>query len=242
MANYNIGASTWGESLSADTPASSITITGDRVTFRVERGDPATAETFRSEFLGKDLGLTQDMATDVEYLVRFTLNVPPTFVPDSTDEIIWQLHHVPDPEEEGMANQPPLAVRLKGRRLRFTHWYSTAPISYAGAGNNQVKASSGYFGYIQGGEDYAIDLRFMLTKGDLGVGYFYFYFDNLLRYAYQGPLGYEDIVGHYMKFGIYKANWRPGKPVTDTTVRELGYTGMSVIRADYPFGEVATIP
>ena len=240
MPILEINGTKWGTSLSRGTPIDSIQIIGGWTQFTLRRGGLGE-ETFRSELSGRDDGLTRQMLSNVEYLVRFNLHTPPVWRPDDTHEIIWQLHKVPDDEERGEQNQPLLSLRVHGRQLCMHYGYSTAPISYAK--NNLALGQSREFGRLGSNKKYPIELRFNLSRGTLGKGFFDVSLDGRREFSYSGPLGYDDEIGPYMKFGIYKSRWNPkqGRGPTRTDVRQYGFSGLSVIRVDQPFGVVSAL-
>ena len=52
--------------------------------------------------------------------------------------------------------------------------------------------------------------------------------DGVLMAIYNGPIGFDDDAGHYMKFGIYKYPWIPNDSASDTDFRRYGFEDMKV--------------
>ena len=190
--------------------------------------DEGTLDKYRVELAGRDAGITQYIPYDTQFNVGFNLHIPPDWQQDNEHELIWQLHHAPDPEEVGYSNQAPLSLRIIRDKF-FVDWhYSTGPTSYAGF--NWESGGSPEFGSIVANSTIAIAMSYKLSRGHLGTGNFSISLNGApAAYSYTGHLGYDDIVGATMKFGIYKARWKPGQDrITTTSERRYGFSNMTI--------------
>ena len=134
-----------------------------------------------------------------------------------------------------------LSLRIIGSRFVMTLCYSSAPISFPG--KNMECTDSDVFGELAPSRSYAFELDYRLTRGTLDQGSVEVVLDGKRVYAYEGPVGYDDQVGPYMKFGIYKAPWNPRhNRRTSTHERRYGFSGVSVVRIDQPTDPVTASP
>ncbi len=236
MVRLPIG-SKWSTSLSKNVPVEAIrkpaaAADGDIFWFHLVR-DRGQDNNFRVELNGQEPELTRNIHYGTQYKVRFLLHTPPEWQADSEHEIIWQLHRVPDPKERGKRSQPLASLRIIDNRFFLHLCYSQAPVSFAK--NHMECLASAQFGQLTPNRAYAFELDYRLSRGTLEQGRLVATLDGRQVYAYEGPMGYDDQVGPYMKFGIYKAVWNPiHDRLTSTDERRYGFSGVSVVRTDHP--------
>ncbi len=227
--------SKWVSSFSPNTPIEAISTPetsalGGIYRFHVVRYK-GVLDNYRSELRGKDAGLTNNIPNNIQFNVGFTLHVPPDWLPDTHHEIIWQLHATEDPAEAGLSSHPPLSLRIINNKFYVQLYHSTSSVSYQGKDLVTIPASS-QFGIITAGNSYAIAISYKLSGGNLGTGNFSISLDGTPQYSYSGPLAYDDQVGAYMKFGIYKNPWHPKyNNITSTLERRYGFSNMTVAAA-----------
>ena len=93
---------------------------------------------------------------------------------------------------------------------------------------------------IAAGTTYEVEIGMRMTAGLHTDGRLTVAIDGARQLTYSGSLGFDDTVGPYMKFGIYKFPWKTihahWRGYTETTVREYTFLNFSVIRADSKFG------
>lgn len=226
------GGTTWGASLSSYVEIESISkpmtnAANGIYVFHLSRYKNVL-DNFRVELNGKDPGLTTALLFDTQYTTKFTLHVPPDWTRDDLHEIIWQIHRVPDTAEQGLDAQPVISLRIIDNVFAVHYMYSTAPISYAG--NNMEVRNSPNFGTITGNSTYNFEINYKISRGNASPdGNLTVKINDVVQYTYTGPIGSEDVVGPYIKFGIYKSVWKAehDNPV-DTISRRYGFSSMIV--------------
>jgi hypothetical protein len=229
------GGTTWVSSFSNYTPIESIsapvsTAADGVYAFHLSRYKNIL-DNYRTELKGTVIGLTKEMLFGTQYTTSFRLHVPPDWVADDLHEIIWQLHQAPDAAEVGFDSSPLLSLQVINNQFMVSYKYSTDPISYSGF--NQVGLNSGFFGAITANSAYDIEISFNLSRGTvLPAGNLTIKLNTVVQHTYTGPIGYDDLVGPFMKFGIYKAEWKKehDNPV-DTTERRYGFSSMTIVTA-----------
>ena len=239
------GGAKWSTSLSENVRGDSIhrprSARGEETYWFHLIRDRGRQNNFRTELAGQEPGLTRHIIFGTHYRARFLLHTPPDWQADNKHEIVWQLHRVPDPKERGKPGQPLASLRISGTRFVMNLCYSSATVSFLK--KDMECTSSAQFGDLAPNRAYAFELDYRLTRGTLEQGHLGVTLDGQRVYAYQGPVGYDDRVGPYMKFGIYKAPWRPKhNQLTSTHERRYGFSGVSVIRIDQPTDPVTASP
>ena len=221
----------WGTSCSPNVPLSSIVYVISSgcesiVTFTLNR-NRYVDDNYRTELSGRMAGVTKEMEYGRQYSVDFTLVLPPDWRSDNTHEIVFQLHHVPDADEVAYPTSPPFAIRVINNSIYATYSYSTAKQSWSN--HNRVSGESGQLAYASAGKAYRFHLDLKLSRGHLGTGSIRIAVDDVPRFSYDGPFGYDDDTGPYVKFGIYKSPWRPENDLyTSTDVRKYIFNGITV--------------
>lgn len=200
----------WSPSLSENVTESSISVSNteqgkQRLWFTLNR-ERYTNDNYRSELIGKVGGVNYEMAYGVQYNADFTLILPNDWEADNLHEIIFQIHHVPDIAEENQPGQAPFSIRVTDNNIYLQYCYSTAGTSWSG--NNQVCITSDQLAQARAGSSYRFHLELTFSRGILGVGRIRAVIDDVLKFSYDGPFCYDDLVGGYAKFGIYKAVWK----------------------------------
>ena len=184
-------------------------------------------DNFRTSLTGQNIGVTKAMEYGRQYSVDFTLLLPDDWKSDDSPEIVFQLHHVPDADEVAYPTSPPFAIRVINNSIYATYSYSTAKQSWSN--HNRVSGESGQLAYASAGKAYRFHLDLTVSRGHLGTGAIRIAVDDVPRFSYDGPVGYDDDVGPYVNFGIYKWPWRPEHDrYTSTDVRKYIFNGITV--------------
>ena len=221
----------WGTSLSPNVPSSSIVYVISSgcesiVTFTLNR-NRYVDDNYRTELSGRMAGVTKAMEYGRQYSVDFTLVLPPDWRSDNTPEIVFQIHAEEDQNEKGHSTQPVFAIRVINNSIYSSYCYSTA--KQAWGGNNQTCVDSGQLAYASAGNAYRFHLDLRFSRGHLGTGFIRIAVDDVPKFSYDGPFGYDDDIGHYVKFGIYKWPWKPEYDrYTSTDVRKYIFNGITV--------------
>lgn len=221
----------WGTSCSPNVPLSSIVYVVSSgcesiVTFTLNR-NRYVDDNYRTELSGRMVGVTKAMEYGRQYSVDFTLVLPPDWRSDNTHEIVFQLHQIPDEAEVNTPGQSVFAIRVIDNSIYATYCYSMAKTSWSG--NNQVCVESDQLAYASAGNAYRFHLDLKLSRGHLGTGAIRIAVDDVPKFSYDGPFGYDDDIGHYVKFGIYKSPWKAEYDrYTSTDVRKYIFNGITV--------------
>lgn len=183
-------------------------------------------DNYRTELQGRNSGVTKEILYDTAYTASFTLHVPTDWLQDSLYEIIFQIHGMPDLGEP--SGLPPLAALcVLGNQFYVFHYHSSAAISIPGSTIHYTESPK--FGTLVAGSSYDFIIEYKITRGHLANGYFNIKIGGVYVYQYTGPVGSDDTVGPYIKFGIYKAAWNPKNDTRATTnERRYGFSNMVV--------------
>ena len=236
----------WGTSFSRDVNMASIvgkvTPQGkQQLWFTLDR-ERNVKNNFRTELSGRMAGVTKAMEYGRQYGVDFTLLLPDDWKSDNSHEIVFQLHRTFDEDEKGHSGQSVFAIRVINNSIYSTYCYSTAKQSWGK--HNMQCVESGQLAYASAGNAYRFHLDLKLSRGHLGTGAIRIAVDDVPKFSYDGPFGYDDDIGPYVKFGIYKSPWRPeySKTASTTTARRYGFEGVKVEAAPAPAPAPASIP
>ena len=172
-------------------------------------------DNFRTELSGRMAGVTKVMEYGRQYSVDFTLILPPDWRSDNTPEIVFQLHGTTDEDEKPNSGQPVFAIRVINNSIYSSYCYSTAKQSWSGY--NQPCVDSGQLAYASAGNAYRFHLDLKFSRGHLGTGSIRIVVDGVPKFSYDGPFGYDDDTGPYVKFGIYKWPWSPEHDLYSST-------------------------
>jgi hypothetical protein len=185
-------------------------------------------DNYRTELSGRMVGVTKAMEYGRQYGVDFTLLLPDDWKSDNSPEIVFQIHAAEDENEKAYpGGQPVFAIRVINNSIYASYCYSTA--KQAWGGNNQTCVDSGQLAYASAGNAYRFHLDLKFSRGHLGTGSIRIVVDGVPKLSYDGPFGYDDDIGHYVKFGIYKWQWSPERDFyTSTDVRKYIFNGITV--------------
>ena len=112
--------------------------------------------------------------------------------------VITQWHATPDPGE--VWRSPPLAIRYSGGQLTVTGRYSTEPIQTEN--NGEMLDLYTHPGPFEKGiwHDWIFHIKWHYQND----GFVEAWLDETQVIDYQGPIGYNDFLGIWFKWGIYR--------------------------------------
>jgi len=181
--------------------------------FELNRNDPFVYNSKRSELA------LQPVSLEGEYTYRFSVYLPSSFKADETPESIAQWHDKPDTELGEGFKIPALSFEsYKGHLEIKTRWDPNALT---------VNDTPG-----KGGGIYNIDLGPYTTNEWIHFtvhvkwtchqnGILEVYKNGILVMRHIGPTYYNDQTGPYMKFGIYKWDWKERPQLSHVDQRVL---------------------
>ncbi len=152
----------------------------------------------------------------------FSTYIPPDWPELNNRTVISQFHATPDPGE--VWRSPPLAVRYTDGNLTVDCRTSAEPIQDANDG--QVVELYTHPGSFQKGiwHDWIFHVRWSYEN----VGFVEAWLDGDQVIDYQGPIGYNDFLGVWFKWGIY----RDDHPVTQVLYHDEYRRGNSYDEVD----------
>ncbi|NEX46606.1 heparin lyase I family protein [Pseudotabrizicola algicola] len=121
--------------------------------------------------------------------------------------LLAQLHQTEDTNPDGSirdaAASPPLALQLRGERLEIVGRTDPNPVTGVSPPNIQMFLDTNP---ITRGKFYNIRFEMVFDDAVGGRGLLRVFLDGTQIVDYRGPLGYNDAVGPYAQFGVYRAN------------------------------------
>ena len=119
--------------------------------------------------------------------------------------LLAQFHQTEDTAADGTlldaAASPPLALQLRGERLEIVGRTDPNAQTTTSPDNIQMYLATDP---ITRGKFYNIRFEMIFDDALRGEGMLRVYLDDVLIVDYKGPLGYNDAVGTYAKFGVYR--------------------------------------
>jgi hypothetical protein len=169
------------------------------------------------------------------YWIGFSIYIPANWQDDSTtEEVLFQVHNYPD--DWANSYTPPVCIRIQpndpGWYLRIL--YKTTP-EYSG-GDKDIKSAIGRSvgpRKVGGWTDWVIEYRpdwRPVADGGNGVTRFWMNGQKVLDYV--GPNAYNDTLGPYLQFGLYKSGWRDANFADPVTERLYYHDEWRVSRPD----------
>lgn len=140
-------------------------------------------------------------STGQSYRYSFSSFIPTDFPIQDNRLVIAQWRATDDPEEEGAARSPLLAVRYQDGTLRVTLRHSAERIQKENDGKQVIL-------YEQKNFPKGIwhDFVFHVKWSYQSDGFVQGWIDGRLVINYRGPVGYNDQEGPKFKFGLYRDN------------------------------------
>ncbi|WP_336973124.1 heparin lyase I family protein [Sphingobium aromaticiconvertens] len=152
------------------------------------------------------------------YLISFQLTIPPGARNAAEWMSLMQIQSTFDPGEQG--HSPPFGLYMKGEKMDISARYSPEEITPPGAFKHiQLYRDDKD---IERGHPFAMKIRVRFDHG--GKGAIEIWRDGRQLVSYQGPFGFNDKRGPYLKFGIYRAG---GSEVYTAEFRDLSIQRLS---------------
>lgn len=188
-------------------------VDGSRVAlFRIHVTDPIVKNNFRSEarLLANRLGR--------EAVYHVVLGTPAAWIPSPQRVLVTQWHGANDFFLLEPGRFPPMELAIQGRDwVVFKAWDARWRSKDDGYGNTQGRRLIGTVPFEPGKE---VDWRFDVRWSTGADGFVRAYKDGRLVVDDRGPNAFNDLVGPYMKFGVYVPQWK-GKPDYHVAERDV---------------------
>jgi hypothetical protein len=176
--------------------AYSFESSGKTMRFEVRSGDRPRFDSSSVE--RSEISSGKEIQFGKTYTLRYKFMVEPGIALTSRWMILGQVHHRNDSGERG--GSPPFGVEVNGEIMRVVARSSTDEIRTS---NISAKTLWKDDAPLQRGRWY--DVRFELKFDPFGDGLVNLWIDGQRELQYQGPLGYNDKRGGYLKIGIYRS-------------------------------------
>lgn len=158
------------------------------------------------------LVLNQDpynsFANKTEHWFAFAVYLPEDFVPDTHQEMIWELHGRPDSEDGELSRNAPVAIRIKNDQWLISYIKDSNYITYKAGDAKKVYEESKAItvGKYETGKwtVFVINTLYDYTPS----GYLKIWKDDELIINKTNGIGFNDNRGPFVRMGLYKAVWR----------------------------------
>ncbi|MEM8715298.1 MAG: DUF4347 domain-containing protein [Cyanobacteria bacterium P01_A01_bin.3] len=186
---------------------------GKAVRFDLRRGDPKVSNSFRSELVPK----VNDTKFGQTYTYEFRTYIPNDWKSDNSSDTIFQWHSKPNKGES--YNRPPVALSVQGGK------YSLKIRSDADRNTNTkkkgtFKESTPWTGTLKKGQ--WVSWRVQAKWSYNSNGQFKMWQNGRQVLNFNGANTYNDPSAPYVKFGIYKPDWK-GNPGKSSSSRRVLY-------------------
>jgi len=175
-------------------------VKGSSARFEVRPGDSLPGDGKIKE--RSEIATSLRMKRDRPYEINFNLMIEPGPPNTASWMTLSQIQSTPDPGEPG--HSPPFAIEMVGERMRIIT--RDDPNRLASRETTTYHAHYTDERPIKRGHWYRMRIR--VKFGPSGDGFLQVFRDGRRLVDYQGPLGFEDIVGPYWKEGVYRASTR----------------------------------
>jgi hypothetical protein len=176
-----------------------------------------------------------------EHWFAFAVYLPKDYAPDFTaGEMIWELHGRKDGKLGEVPRNAPLAIRTKGTQWFITHKLDTKQLTEYDADGKPIYEDGGrvYLGDFETGKWTTFVINTLYDYKP--QGYAKIWKDGELVFHKKNGIGFNDRLGPFIKFGLYKPKW--GKVTlkpSDVTSRTLYIDDFRVGDADTTYAEIA---
>ena len=171
-------------------------VRGASARFEVRSGDSLPGDGKVKE--RSEIATSLRMKPGRAYEVAFNLMIEPGPPNSAGWMTLSQIQSTPDPGEPG--HSPPFAIEMVGERMRIIT--RDDPNRVASRETTTYRAHYTDSQPIKRGHWYRMRVR--VKFGPAGDGFLQVFRDGRRLVDYQGPLGFEDIVGPYWKQGVYR--------------------------------------
>lgn len=150
-------------------------------------------------------GPASELKAGGEYWLGFSVFLPTSWKPDFAEDVIWDLHGVPDLAIGEGYRRPILALRTVNDEWIMT--YSKDSKSNSGPQGSSVLEQEGRFklGLFETGKwtKFVVHMKYSFNSD----GFVKVYKNKNLVATKNNGIGYNDIVGPYLLIGLYKRTW-----------------------------------
>jgi hypothetical protein len=174
----------------------SFSSSGTTMRFEVRPGDQPSFDSSSVE--RSEISSGKEIEFGKIYTLSYKFMVEPGAELTSRWMLLGQIHHRNDPGESG--GSPPFGIEVNGEIIRVIARSSTNEIRV-----NNVSAKTLWKDDqpLERGRWYS--MKFDLRFDPFGRGLVHMWIDGVQKLRYNGPLGYNDKQGGYLKIGIYRS-------------------------------------
>lgn len=133
------------------------------------------------------------------YQLEFSVKIEPGALNQAQWLGIMQIQSTFDDGEAG--HSPPLGLELVGERFQVTSRYSMAQIT----GPTDMRTNIQYTASNNAERDRWYKFQFVVRFDPFGNGHLVAIQDGQTLLDYRGPIGFNDLLGPYVKMGVYRA-------------------------------------
>ena len=195
------GLQSWGTERSAKHSIRVVTkpVRSGRYSARIElrHADPIVAGGRRAE-----IKQPADASGQVERWYGWSLFLPEDYPRDPAAEIVTQWHASPDRDLGEVWRSPPLAVEIRNGKWHVVWRWDADRVMASNVADGMRTVN---LGACRRGEwtDWVVHVRWSWQ----GRGLLEVWLDGTKKFTYEGPIGYNDARGVYLKLGLYKWTW-----------------------------------
>jgi len=195
--------------------------------FELRRTDPNVAGSTRVE-AKTTFPLQQEMWFNLNYLF------PEDYTPEKSAEIIAQWHDIPDKGEPWQ--MPSLNLWVSNNKLYFTNRWQLKKIGDANKFDGQLVYDLGEI-KLNRWTNIVIHVRWALDDS----GLIELWRDGFKKVNQVGPNRYNDDLYPYLKFGIYKYDWRIRPQASKLNTRVLYVDDVRVGFKDSSYAKISSV-
>lgn len=199
--------------------ARSVSHRGETAVFNVRANDPPVKGNLRAEARL----LSNRMGRPAVY--RLDLTTPASWRSSPETAIVAQWHGTNDFFVLEPGRYPPLELAIEGDRWVIVKaWDARMRSANAGGGNTQGRKAIGSAPFAPGADTrWRIEARWSAGSD----GYVRAFKDGRLVADDRGPNAFRDLIGPYMKFGVYVPEWKK-HPDLKVAEREVSFRSASM--------------
>jgi hypothetical protein len=174
----------------------SFSSSGTTMRFEVRPGDQPSFDSSSVE--RSEISSGKEIEFGKIYTLSYKFMVEPGAELTSRWMLLGQIHHRNDPGESG--GSPPFAIEVNGEIIRVIARSSTNEIRVSNASAKTLWKDDHP---LERGRWYS--MKFDLRFDPFGNGLVHMWIDGVQKLRYNGPIGYNDKEGGYLKIGIYRS-------------------------------------
>lgn len=192
-----------------------------------------SATSYRTEFTA--FNTTKTLAFRRSYWIGLSIYVPSDWKQSTSGDVLFQIHNQPDDWANSKSPIFAIVTQKGGLNWRLANFYITRPEAEVPGNTGLILAFANETQPIRTGEwtDWVIEYRpdWRLLE-DGGVGVTRVWKDGLKIVDYAGPNAFNETLGPYLSFGLYKSAWRSSTFVDTVAERYYYHDELRVSRPD----------